>query len=310
MDFTGKIVVGHDGSDQSAAAVRWAAKLARSTDRELSIVHAWVWPLLTDDLGPVPGVADSGHRNTALRLLRDAAEEAGEAAPGARISTEIVIGNGRSVLEHASETADLVVVGNRGLGGFLGLLLGSVTLGLTAHAGCPVIVARGDDEPRGPVVVGVDHSEVSLEAVDAAARLARALGSTLKVVHVQRGESDPTGRAEKAARATLDTAVRRARAIPSGLEVTGEVVPDKNASRGLLAAAKDAGLLVLGHRGEGKRWFGSTAHAMVHHARCATVIVRHQHIPGDDEERDERASQGDSMQAFREAFPEPGLGGV
>jgi hypothetical protein len=49
---------------------------------------------------------------------------------------------------------------------------------------------------------------------------------------------------------------------------------------------------------------------MVHHARCATVIVRHQHIPGDDEERDERASQGDSMQAFREAFPEPGLGGV
>jgi nucleotide-binding universal stress UspA family protein len=275
MDFTDRIVVGHDGSTQAEVALRWAAGLAARTGRELAIVHAWVWPLVTDDLGPADGVAGSGHRNVADALLREAATVADAAAPGLEVSTHLVVGRPRDVLEKASDTARLVVVGSRGLGGFLGMMLGSVALALITHAGCPVVVVRDEDIPAGPVVVGVDDSEAALDATRTGAELAAELDLPLHIVHIRRSTGEGPGEAESDVQRPLEAATARARLAAPGRPVETSVLQDRNTAGGLLEAARDGGILVLGHRGTGGRRFGSVAHAVVHHAPCATVVVRH-----------------------------------
>lgn len=275
MDFTDRIVVGHDGSEQAETALHWSARLAVRTGRRLAIVHAWVWPLVTDDLGPADGIAGSGHRNVADALLRDARAAAEAAAPGVDVSTHLVVGRPRDVFEKASETAHMVVVGSRGLGGFLGMMLGSVALTLTTHAGCPVVVVRDGDAPRGPVTIAVDDSEPSLDAATTGAVLAAELDLPVRIVHVRRLIEDTPGEDEAHVGRTLEDASARVREAAPGIPVDLVPIEDRQVVRGLLTAARDCGILVLGHQGEGRRRFGSVAHAVVHHAPCATVVVRH-----------------------------------
>lgn len=283
MDFTGRIVVGYDGSAESTRALRWAAQLAQQSSTPLAIVHAWAIGLVTKDHAPIEGVADSGHRNAVLRLLREGVAEAEEAAPGVELTTGYVPGSPRAVLETASDTADLIVVGSRGLGGFLGMLLGSVGLGLVTHAGCPVIVVREDEAPHGPVVIGADGSENSLLAVDHGVDLARALGAPVRIVSVHSEAGDVRG-AEQAD-AILEAARERAvaRAMQAGasereLDIATESIAARNSVRGLLGESQRAGILVLGPHDDADRRFGSTAHSLVHHSACTTVICRRHRI--------------------------------
>src|SRR5690606_7278539 len=89
-----------------------------------------------------------------------------------------------SALASTATPEDLLVVGARGLGGFKGLLLGSVSQRVLAEATCPVAVIRPDAEQgEGPVVVGVDASATARRAMQWAAGEARARGTTLRVVH-------------------------------------------------------------------------------------------------------------------------------
>lgn len=275
MDFSDTIIVGYDGSDQSAIALRWAARLANSGKRPLAIIHAWILPLVTKDLGPVKGVTGSGHRNVAEQLLAEAAGIAEEAAPGVAVRTELIAGNPRAVLETASRTALLMVVGSRGLGGFLGMLLGSVSLGLITHAGCPVIVVREAEVPHGPVIVGVDGSEASLEAVDAGVRLAGALGEGLTLLHVRPTVDGHVVDGDGAQR-ILDHATARAHGAAPDLPVAPQVTEGKSVPDALLQAGAEAGMLVLGYQGRHGRLFGSTAHSVVLHAPCTTAICRHE----------------------------------
>src|SRR6185312_12480985 len=70
------------------------------------------------------------------------------------------------MLAEAGERADLIVVGNRGRGGFTGLLLGSVSMCTLGAARCPVVVVRGGErEPRGRVVAGLDVEDPAAETV-------------------------------------------------------------------------------------------------------------------------------------------------
>lgn len=290
MDFTGKIVVGHDDSDASRTAVRYAARLAEQAGVELRIVHAFIWPLLGRSVDPVDGVAGSGLRNQALAILRSAAEEARAAAPGVQVGTSLVTGHARVVLGEASRTARLLVVGHRGLGGFLGMLLGSVSLSLVTHAGCPVLVVRGEEEPEGPILVGVDRSEVSLATVSSAVRLARIRRAPLRIVHVRRVIDGSSETSREDAQAIVDAAVAHACSelgADSGLEVVGEVIEDRTVPRGLLAAAQEARIIAVGYHGEGKRRFGSTAHAIMHHAPGNAAICRYDHVPVETDESPE-----------------------
>ena len=141
-----QIVVGVDGSDESVVAFSWAVDEAERRNAGVLAVIAW----------DVPGwfVLEGGGNAEQERLageLRDAAaatlERIIEPALGDRavpVERAVVEGNAVPALLHASHGAALLVVGARGLGGFRGLLLGSVSAQLLHHATCPVaVVPRG-----------------------------------------------------------------------------------------------------------------------------------------------------------------------
>lgn len=144
------MVVGVDGSEHSAAALRWAMEEARLRGAELVAVHAWTFvpPTAVAEPGMIPVAATdlmddlALERQAAERSLDDAlASVLGDDAS----SIERILGEGSpsEVLVDASADADLVVVGSRGRGGIKGALLGSVSQHLAQHAHCPVVIVRG-----------------------------------------------------------------------------------------------------------------------------------------------------------------------
>ena len=280
MDFTRNIVVGYDDTMASAAAVRWAAHLARSSGTGLRIVHAWSWPLLSSGLAGLPVADSAGPRNQATRLLEDAAATVSLLVPEITVQTDLITGTARDVLDGLSQTAELVVVGTRGLGPVMGALLGSVSRGILHDAGCPVAVIRSEHHVGGPVLVAYDGSEAAGEAVDVAADLASTWGSRLRIVHVRADGHAPYDQVAEAwnggsrSRGLLDEAAERARTAHDGLPVETRMLEGLSAADGLLTAAAGARILVMGHRGVSRGAFGSTAHATVLHATGNIAVVR------------------------------------
>lgn len=135
----GWIVVGVDGSEGSLDAVRWAADEAGLRHDRLVLVHAWHVPVslgLADAVGPIIDWSFLGE--AASKVVK----RAHQALHLSQVEVEELVVNDHPVpaLLHASEGADLLVVGSRGLSGFSGLLLGSVSQGVLHQAPCPVTV--------------------------------------------------------------------------------------------------------------------------------------------------------------------------
>ncbi len=134
-----RIVVGVDGSETAERALAWAVEEARLRGATLEVVLAWHLPY-------VAGYPYAGVGFDANAFERDSREALDKIVD--RIDTdgipEVVRtlrpGDAASALLDAGTEADLIVVGSRGLGGFSGLLLGSVSHHVTHHATCPVVV--------------------------------------------------------------------------------------------------------------------------------------------------------------------------
>ncbi|MDI1461153.1 universal stress protein [Catellatospora sp. KI3] len=183
-DPRGPVVVGVDGSDSSLLAVRLGAQEAVLRRLPLRLVHAFIWPLMNVNTGPSEsGPATGGLRHDAERILADAHAAAVAAAPSVPVTAELLTGAPAPVLMHAAKDASLLVLGDRGLGGFTGLLVGSVAVHCTQHGHTPVLVARGTEHPGGPVVVGVDAELHSATAIDAAFAEAELRRAELMAVH-------------------------------------------------------------------------------------------------------------------------------
>ena len=145
----GTIVVGVDGSPASAQALRWAVALSRLTGGEVRAVNAWL-PPTAYGWGPV--VDDIDWEENGRAVLATTVKETIPGADGERIRQDVVRGHPAQVLVDAGAGAELIVVGNRGHGGVAGMLLGSVSRHVSAHAPCPVLVVHEDDAaPGGPV---------------------------------------------------------------------------------------------------------------------------------------------------------------
>ncbi len=141
--LTSGIVVGIDGSKGSTTALRWAVQEAKLRGTEVTVVYAWSYPYSAgvDVVGYVVGADEyeQMHRTALDTALRDAVPGDAERAA---IKAFIVCDSPGSALIKAGERAQMIVVGARGHGGFLGLILGSVSTQVVHHASTTVVVVR------------------------------------------------------------------------------------------------------------------------------------------------------------------------
>jgi nucleotide-binding universal stress UspA family protein len=279
------IVVGVDGSEQSRTAIDLGVREARLRGRPLRLVHAFVWPTMDVYIGPSPeGPPDGGLAAEADRLLADALAYAGDREVA--VTGEVVIGAPVPVLLDEAQRAELVVLGDRGLGGFTGLLVGSVAVQVAAHAPGPVLVARGTPREDGPVVVGVDP-DAGDPAVEFAFAEAATRGAELVAVHAWSGRLAPDDETELPLIYDADDVQgEQARRVEASIAPVRQQHPDVvvrplvrpgRAARTLIEASESAQLVVVGARGRGGfagLLLGSVSQAMLHHSRCPVAVVR------------------------------------
>lgn len=139
----GLVVVGVDGSEQSVAALHWAARYAAATGAAVRAVLAWHYPTAAGQ--PPSGLAPAAVREKTGQSRRDTLARAiSQAFPGdAGVEARVSYGHPAQVLIAESKEADLLVVGSHGHGAFTGMLVGSVSIHCVTSAYCPVTVVRG-----------------------------------------------------------------------------------------------------------------------------------------------------------------------
>lgn len=136
-----KIVVGIDGSPASLKAVLWAAHEAKLRNSEIEILHSWSMPFVVDPMAMMPMMFPVEEMVTsANKIVAAATEIVAGIDPKIRVVTRVERGAASEHLIAAGKSADLLVVGSRGHGGFAGLLLGSVAQQVANHAPCPVVI--------------------------------------------------------------------------------------------------------------------------------------------------------------------------
>lgn len=275
-----RIVVGIEGSEHAALALRWAAREAVIHDASVTAVLAWSFldqhhPPDHEGFDPSYG-EEAAH--AALRCYL--AQSAGDQGPEAIQARAICDLPARALMEAAAD-ADLLVVGARGLGGFKGLLLGSVSQHCILYAQIPVAVVR--DEPTGAegVLCAVEDSPGAVAALEWAANEARKRSTPLHIVHTWRarrlhrtrpGEQADVG-AEQVARQFLEAMVEAADL--GDIDVRPRAVhgtPKSVASE----VAATAQLIVIGasaHHGLKGRLSSSAAIQVAQSAQCPVVII-------------------------------------
>lgn len=137
----GKILVGADGSEGSLDALRWALAEARRRGDRVEVLHCWHVPYYGDMSGMMP-VPSSVIEESAQKIVEETLAAVQADASGVELTGRAVQGAAAQTLVEASKDADLVVVGRRGHGGFVGLLMGSVATQVAGHASCPVVVVN------------------------------------------------------------------------------------------------------------------------------------------------------------------------
>jgi nucleotide-binding universal stress UspA family protein len=141
------IVVGVDGSPGSVAALRFAIEEAQRRRAEIRAVNAWHIPAAAYGSGIAPApISLSDFEQLGTTALDSALKEVAASVNGVKITPVVREGQATEVLIDEAKDADLLVVGSRGLGGFRGLLLGSVSQQCTQHAPCPVVVIPHEEK--------------------------------------------------------------------------------------------------------------------------------------------------------------------
>ncbi|MFF5284763.1 universal stress protein [Streptomyces sp. NPDC012756] len=279
----GDVVVGVDGSPSAHTAVLWAAAEADRRGRHLRLVHAAdtdrraYW----SNAETMQAVREAGRD-----LLIRTAEAVHERHPDLAVTRELGRKEAVSGLREAAGERGTIVVGNRGLGGFSALMLGSVGLGVAAHAEVPVVVVRGeDDRPRTGSVTAAVREAADLDWLLLAAAEADARKAALRIVSVWNVLThigsvatmldDLDAIARRRVHETKALADRVREVYPE--LIVGNHVETGTSTPGILTeASAHTDLLVMGR---GRRplgvgpSLGRVAHALIHHAHCPVEIV-------------------------------------
>lgn len=288
----GEIVVGVDGSAGAAHALQWA--VAESAVRGADVVALMTWGYLDqrrrDGAEFEPGYDESDAARVLDVFVSDAIGES-PVIVERRLRNDMPI----PALLEAGRDAELLVLGARGLGGFRGLLLGSVSQACLHHAPCPVAIVReGASEEivrSGRIVVGVDGSPGSRAALAWAVDEARLRHVPLEALHTWDWpqtvgyplgvDLDPT-LCRDGAQHLLDAELDLVVPGGSGPSIERTVLPANPASA-LIDISSDAGLVVVGTRGIGGfpgLLLGSVSHQVTQHAGCPVIVVPHPDRPG------------------------------
>jgi nucleotide-binding universal stress UspA family protein len=275
-----------DGSPAGLTALRWAAREAQRRGVELEVMLAYN--------GRLPGAPHTASPHLlkeavdfASSLLDAAVTEARTVAPYARVRGAAVVGKAAPTLTEAANKADFLVVGNRGGGGFAGLLAGSVSVRVATHALCPVVVVRGNsDNDTDPVIVGVDGSESADLAAGIAFEEASRRGCALMAVRAYSpppmpvpagpiGDYDP---AKYRADLRIELVDQLAGWRDKHPDVPVEYLLQEGSAGGVLTSASRHGqLVVVGTRGHGVTsglLLGAVGLQLLHHAECPVLIAR------------------------------------
>ena len=138
---SGRIVVGVDGSEASKDALRWAIAQAERTRMSVEAIMTWEQTNAAFQFG-MPRPTEFGLGPYYDRAVHGVVQEVAGEHPGVEVSAVVIEGDAAKVLVAAAKNADLLVVGTRGHGEIVGMLLGSVSEYCTTHANCPVVVVH------------------------------------------------------------------------------------------------------------------------------------------------------------------------
>ncbi|AOW85539.1 universal stress protein [Streptomyces olivaceus] len=289
--MTRPITAGVDGSEESVAALAWAAREAVRRRAPLHVVHSWHHE--------TQEAAGAGGRDAQERWVRDAVAGAvrtvTERHPELTVTTEVREGDAVAALLAAAAGAETLVLGSRGHGAVVGFLLGSVGQQVIAGAGGPVVLVRAGDEAAAEaagreVVVGQQgEPEDSADVIGFAFEAAAARGATVRAVRAwalptvftyspgSMALADEAGGLEQYERKALGEALGPWRERFPDVPVV-EHVEMGSAGQVLLSVAANAQLMVVGRRARrtavGTR-IGSVAHGVLHHAACPVAVVPH-----------------------------------
>ncbi|WP_062350561.1 universal stress protein [Herbidospora yilanensis] len=274
------IVAGADGSVSALAAVEYAAQDAARRGGALRIVYVrepWAGVRLRD--------LDAIEQDHGAQVLATAERRARARVPDLEISARVATGDVVNRLKDEAERADTIVVGSRGVGGFAGMVLGSVGLGLAGRTPGPVVVVReAVADTRGKVLVGYDGTEDADVALEFAFAEADRRGAGLEAVYAWRPPSFTSlgagydnlihcvyeERNDFVRQKFMAWQGKHPNVASAQTGVSGHPV------EALSDMSRTADLVIAGCRGLGSfagAMLGSVGHGLLHHAHCPVAIV-------------------------------------
>ena len=286
------VVVGVDGSECDELAIRWATKEASMRRLPLRVVSVLDPPVMARplDIDLADRILTYG-REQARQIVDDGAARARSLVPDVEVTPTVVTGQVVPALLAETANARLVVLGSGRRFDATRVRLGSVSAHVSAHATCPVIVARSPVTGelatavgRGGIVVGVDGSAISEAAIAFAFEEASWRGLGLTVIHAWQTARMPV--TFDVAEATREAAEERV--LAEALAGWSEKYPDvqvmsrlvrDHPARALMEESMGAVLLVLGSHGRGRfaeMVLGSVSQVVLRHASTSIAIVRNQ----------------------------------
>ncbi|ATZ23297.1 Universal stress protein [Streptomyces lavendulae subsp. lavendulae] len=284
------VTVGVDGSPESRAAARWAAREAVLRQVPLRLVHAVDWPL-----DPVfPGLGRQDVDRWADQALSEAARELHGRHRNLEITTRCLTARPAAALAAEAADAGLLVLGSRGLGGLVGFIVGSVAMSTVVATDTPVVLVRVADDPDGPgtdsgaeIVVGVDIHEACDRVLVFAFEEAARRDCPLRAVHGWEMPAaysyvpffDPDNERDIGRSVThmVDDMLLPWRHKFPDVNVSHDVFMG-SAGGHLVRASRGAGLVVVGRRVRRSplgAHLGAVAHAVLHHAAAPVAVVSH-----------------------------------
>jgi nucleotide-binding universal stress UspA family protein len=288
-----RILLAVDGSKDSRDAAAYLKDLPLPPATTIRVVSVVSLPVFAPDVSSAPQL-----KSSFLDWARAAVADARKALErrGVAVETDVALGEPRTEIVRQSEEwgADLVVLGARGLGRVKRFLQGSVSDAVAHHARCAVLIVRGRRRKLGSVVVAMDGSEDSFQAVRFLQSFVLPRQARVRLVSVVERLRYPTT-APKALRGQLVAMIKELEAERRGeldkvLERAAGQLEDKitrvtrstptgDPADEIVATADDfdADLVVVGARGLGgvaRALLGSVSEKVLHHARCPVLIVK------------------------------------